>query len=64
MTPDANNVVASSSNDIPLLSNAISLNSGSSNNCEFRIWLEEADHNQIELTEGAFSTTIRLIATT
>lgn len=62
MTPDANGIVSSSTVDIPLISNSISLPAGSNHSGEFRIWLEEADHNQIGLTEGEFRTTIRLIA--
>ena len=55
-------VIASTTDDIPLFNDHISLNNGDSHNCEFRVWLEEADHNQIGLTDGTLRTTIRLIA--
>lgn len=63
MTPNSNNIIASNSVDVPIVSNVFSLASGGSHSCEFRIWLQETDENQISLTEGTFSGTIKLIAT-
>lgn len=63
-TPDLNNIISSSAVDIPITSTDNTLDANQSVNCEFRIWLQEGDHNQIGLTEGTFRTTIRLIAIT
>lgn len=57
-----NGVIASNTDDIAIISNSITLAPNASNNCEFRIWLQDEDHNQISLTEGTFSTTFKLIA--
>lgn len=63
MTPNASGIITGSSIDIPINSNSVSLPVGESDNCEFRVWIEETQENQIGLTEGTFSTTLRLIAT-
>ena len=57
-----NGVIASNSENIPLLTNKVSISGNTSHNCEFRVWIQDEDHNQIGLTEGTFSTTIKLIA--
>jgi len=55
-------VIASTTDDVALIANDISLAPNASHDCEFRVWIEEADHNQISLTEGTFRSTIKLIA--
>ena len=55
-------VIADDLVDIPLIDSNITLAPNATHNCEFRVWIEEADHNQISLTEGTFRTSIRLIA--
>ena len=55
-------VIASSTVDIPLVSSDISLANNSEHACEFRIWIEETEQNQIGLTNGSFSGQIKLIA--
>lgn len=57
-----NGVIESTTDDIALISNDITLAPNSTHNCEFRVWLQEADRNQINLTDGTFRTTIRLMA--
>ena len=57
-----NGVISSNSVDIPIISTDTSLAANSSHNCEFRVWIEEANRNQINLTEGTLRTTIKLIA--
>ena len=55
-------VISSTSDDIALLSSTDSIAPNASHNCEFRVWLQDEDRNQINLTEGSFSTKIKLIA--
>ena len=57
-----NGVIASNSDDIELVATKTSIAANTNQNCEFRVWLQEEDRNQISLTEGTFSTTIKLIA--
>lgn len=55
-------VIADNLVDIPLLTNDITLAPNATHNCELRVWIQEADRNQIDLTEGTFRTSIRLVA--
>ena len=55
-------VITSSSDDVLLVPNYITLAANGSHNCEFRVWIQEEEHIQINLTEGTFRTTLKLVA--
>ena len=55
-------VISSTTDDVALVDNFITLASGADQNCQFRVWIQEEDHNQVSLTEGSFRGTIKLIA--
>ena len=57
-----NGVISDDLVDIPLVDNSITLAPNATHNCELRVWIQEADRNQIDLTEGTFRTSIRLVA--
>ena len=60
--PNESHIITSNSVDIPLNNVSSDIESGVTDNCELRVWLQEEDHNQISLTEGAFRGTVKLIA--
>lgn len=62
--PASSGVISSNSNDRVLNSTPVSIDTGSTDNCELRVWLQEEDHNQISLAEGSFRGTVKLVATT
>ena len=59
-----NNEGNTTTTQFKITNSPLTLNPNQVNSCVFRVWLQEADRNQIDLTEGTLSGNVSIIAVT